>query len=255
MRIIFTLSICLFILTFSQTASSQEEVVAITRCALRPVNEIPVDISVKDNVDNAPVKKATISIIPPYRNDTLHFVADDSGVVRAKFSGIQNSYVIKITAIGYQDTCFRIVSTGKQSVLLERKSVEMPEVVIVPGIYIACERRINICRISKIKASRSIPDSSEVFNSMQVKHCKIFPNPAIKGNVVNLAINSPEKDRVVIKIFSMEGRLLQSTFASVEKGQNLLPIKTDTRWSTGTYFFQVFYAKGSVAASGKVIIQ
>jgi hypothetical protein len=254
MRIIFTLSICLFILTFSQTASSQEEVVVITRCALRPVNEIPVAFSIKDNVDNGAIKGATVSILRPYKNDTLRFAANDSGVVCAKFSELLASYTIKITAVGYEDTSFLLIRTGKHEVFLRRKPVEMQPVIIVDYVHIKCYRYSCCCsRIRGIKYSADTIEKN-VLNSFP-ENVKYFPNPGIRGGSVTVEFEAINPGSMLIRIISMDGRLVSSLPVNAIKGKNRLQVAVDSRWTAGTYIFQLIYAKGSVAASGKVIIQ
>ena len=254
MRLIFTLSICLFILTFSQTASSQEEVVVITRCTLRPVKEIPVAFSIKDNVDNGAIKGATVSSFRPYKNDTLRFAANDSGVVCAKFSELLASYTINISAVGYEDTSFLLTKTGKHEVFLRRKPVEMQPVIIVSYAQINCRRFLCCCGGVRIKKDLADNIDKNELNSFP-ENVKYFPNPGIRGGSVTVEFEAINPGSMLIRIISMDGRLVSSIPVNAIKGKNRLQVAVDSRWTAGTYIFQLIYAKGSVAASGKVIIQ
>lgn len=255
MRVIFTLSFCLlFTVAFSQK-SKEPEFVIRTSCTLRPVKEIPVHIVIKDVSDDAPVLGATVSVFRPFKGDSLHYAANDSGIVALKFPGPDDTYTLSITAVGYEDTAFILSKNALHHIRLQRKFVEIKPVIVLPGTYILCTRRIDVCRLHKIKGCK-IPAVSEITTIPTLdKSFKIFPNPASKSSTLNFEFTSQIQGKMNIRIFSVEGRQVLSTNVNAGKGQNVWRIPVDSRLPAGTYIFQLCYANGSTAASGKVIIQ
>jgi len=66
---------------------------------------------------------------------------------------------------------------------------------------------------------------------------KVVPNPVV-GNF-SLTYQSPEKDRVIIQIRDITGRLLHTLKEDVNKGQNVIYIQNLPNWNSGIYFISV----------------
>ena len=54
-----------------------------------------------------------------------------------------------------------------------------------------------------------------------------------------MTYQSPEKDRVVIEIRDITGRLLHTLREDVNKGQNVIYIQNLPNWNSGIYFISV----------------
>lgn len=254
MRIFFTLGISLIInIAYSQAENNQGIVIRTMR-TLRPVKEIPLNIVIKDINDKAPASGATVSIFRPFKKDSLHFAANDSGIVVAKFPGTEDSYTVRITSVGYQDTSFILSRNGKHDVLLRRIPVEMRPVIVVGYFLVRCHRYICCCwKTGFKKDSVGTIDKNERITSFE--SLKISPNPSSRGSSVVMQFESFNQENSVVRIFSMNGLLVRALPVTIVKGKNQLQIAIDSRWPSGTYIFQLSYAKGGIAASGKVIIQ
>jgi hypothetical protein len=66
---------------------------------------------------------------------------------------------------------------------------------------------------------------------------KIMPNP-VTGNFY-LSYHSSKEDKVTIEINDITGRLIKTLKENVNKGQNIIFIKSSPDWHTGVYFIQV----------------
>ena len=66
---------------------------------------------------------------------------------------------------------------------------------------------------------------------------KIAPNPVI--NNLSLLYHSNNDDVVTIRIKDVTGRVLQTLKESVNKGQNLIYIKSLPNWLPGVYFLSL----------------
>lgn len=253
MRIIFTLSFCLlFTVAFSQK-SKEPEFVIRTSCTLRPVKEIPVHIVIKDVSDDAPVLGATVSVFRPFKGDSLHFAANDSGIVAVKFSGPDDPYTVSISAVGYKDTSFILNRSGKHTVLLRRLPVELKPVILNSFILIRCRKYYCCCGGTRIKKD-SVAAIENTEKKSSFVNFKVFPNPSLRGTSAFIQFESLNQESGSVRIFSMNGQLVGVLPANTVKGKNQLQVNIETRWPAGTYIFQLCYANGSVAASGKVII-
>lgn len=255
MRMIFILIFCLIINTAHSQKNKVQEPVMWVKYNIHPAKGVSINIVIKDLSDNAPVYGATVSVFRPSKKDSLHFAANDSGIVVAKFPGTEDSYTVRITAVGYGDTSIILLKNAKHDVLLKRKPLELKPVVVFQGVPLRCGGYFRICRGVKIREEKvmSVIKVQEELASSAI--LKMYPNPLVKGGTVNIEFNSTVYQNVMLRIFSISGKTVSSTYISASKGLNRFHVQSDTRWPAGTYIFQLSYANGSVAASGKVIIQ
>lgn len=254
MRIIFTLGISLIInIAYSRKENSQEINIR-TMCTLRPVKEIALKIVIKDINDKAPVSGATVSIFKTFKKDSLHFAANDSGIVVAKFPVTEDSYTVRITAVGYQDTLFMLNRNGIYDVFLKRNIIEMTQVVLAQYVQYRI-RCYQLCGGVQIKQEKDVDDSVSYQNHFSDNYLKLFPNPAMKRGIINMVFNSLTSDKVLLRVCSLDGKIVHSAFFTTNVGTNRYQVQANNRWPAGTYIFQLLYANGGVAASGKVIIQ
>lgn len=66
---------------------------------------------------------------------------------------------------------------------------------------------------------------------------KVVPNPVV-GNF-SLTYTSQEKDRIIIQIRDITGRLLHTLKEEVNKGQNVIYMQNLPNWNSGIYFISV----------------
>ena len=66
---------------------------------------------------------------------------------------------------------------------------------------------------------------------------KVIPNPVVSN--FSLTYQSREKDRVIIQIRDIAGRLLHTFKEDVNKGQNVIYMQNLPNWNSGVYFISV----------------
>ncbi len=66
---------------------------------------------------------------------------------------------------------------------------------------------------------------------------KVIPNPVV--NNFSLSYMAREKDRVIIQIRDIAGRLLQTFKEDVNKGQNVIYMQNLPNWNSGVYYISV----------------
>lgn len=84
---------------------------------------------------------------------------------------------------------------------------------------------------------------------------KISPNPLAQGQTFMIDWKSKTEEKIYIKITGIDGKELMSIPVAVSKGNNRLPVNTDTNWLPGTYVVNLFDAKGKKLLSEKIVIQ
>lgn len=255
MRIYFTLGICMFLNTAFPQNNKVQEPEVVTRCTLRPVIEFPVTFTIKDQNDGSPVPRATVSVFRPDKNDSVHLVANDSGSVWVKLLGRTDKYVVSISTVGYVDTSFLVDRAGEYEIILNKHYMEIKPVVLssLPMICCRCYKKLPCYRVKHEK--RVVNEASVLTLDIQNDNFKIFPNPSLRGSSAVIEFESLNQENSQVRIFSMNGQLVKALPVSAVKGKNKLRVNIDNRWPSGTYIFQLSYAKGGIAASGKVIIQ
>ncbi len=205
---------------------------------------------IKDFLSGESVPGATVSFISRDRNDTLMYVANDSGMVLTDNLKPFVSYRVNISAIGYMPFCVEIVNKDKeQQFLLSRNIQSCREVVLTSSV--SWYR----CRLNCICYTRIVWPDSIVAKSGTVPVIKLFPNPVLKGGVVSIGINNSTEDRLIVKFLTMDGRMVFSESISGVKNNKQFRVGTDSRWPAGVYIIQLAYANGKILASDKIIIQ
>jgi Secretion system C-terminal sorting domain len=69
----------------------------------------------------------------------------------------------------------------------------------------------------------------------------LYPNPA--GNYINLAINTPAKNKVTISVINISGKILNSQIAILEPGVNTVQLTTN-RLASGNYLVRIIDETG-----------
>lgn len=83
----------------------------------------------------------------------------------------------------------------------------------------------------------------------------IYPNPVQKGQLVTIELKNKPVNRVQVKIFSLDGRLLLTRNQEAFKDHNSFAVQTDNCWVPGTYFIRILDTDGESLQTGKLVIQ
>lgn len=205
---------------------------------------------IKDSLDGRMIAGATVSFISADKKDTLMYVANDSGVVVTDKLKPLVQYEMNVSAVGYESVCDLITNIkNEQQIILRRELRTCTEVILTS---IGLVRRCGLYCICHTRVIR--PDSIGTKYSSDPL-IKLFPNPVQKGGIINIEIQNSKEDRVIVKIWALDGRLMLNKSVQGLKGASYFQLATDTRWAAGVYIIQLAYANGKILASDKVIIQ
>lgn len=64
---------------------------------------------------------------------------------------------------------------------------------------------------------------------------KLYPNPIIRGSIMQAEIISNKQQRVTIQLISMNGSKLQQYSTSLQKGNNIVDISVSKAIASGLY--------------------
>lgn len=215
---------------------------------------IPYKLFIKDKTDGNPVPGATVVFTKKSNKARINFVTNDSGYITGKDLPHTSDYTITVSAVGYAaytDGYNYKPGTGQQGIWLERE-YKLNEVVILQ--YTRLPKRTG-CPIggiySPVKPVQLINGNNDTTYRVNV-----FPNPLVKGGVLNLKTDKSAEGPVKIVIREAGGKeLLRKDMTNRTEHGVALQIKTDPRWPAGIYFLQVCCENGRILASEKIIIQ
>ena len=219
---------------------------------------------IKDSLDGSPIIGATVSFISPQnKNEKFQYVADDNGIVRTDKLSSSHCYDIIVSAVGYKTAeivfCVGKKKSGKAvEFSLGREIKNCDEVILSSTFCPRTKRSISCggwfcCGVSGINITIDSVEKEKIFPTPA--KLRIYPNPVQKGSILNFQFDNNENKEKIVRVISLDGRILLQQSFTESGGKNFFQLPTDARWSAGIYFVQLLYENGQVAASEKVIIQ
>lgn len=208
---------------------------------------------IKDLLDNSVLPGATLSFISYDKRDTIMRMADDSGRVEFNRLKSDQQYELLVSAVGYQPVKLNVVNRylKEQTILLVRYCKENEEVVLTAfGHTRRC--RCYGCYCGRIISYTADEKQMETSSNQSVT---VYPNPVRKGSFFTVAVKEVKEEKVLMKLVSLDGRMIWQQPAVPIKGTTRIQVQADSRWAAGIYFLQLSYANGKLFASEKIIIQ
>lgn len=212
---------------------------------------------IKDFLDGSTIPGATVSFISANKEDTLYFVANDSGVVVTNKLKQSTEYEMNVSAIGYSAINQQFKNGygySEINILLSRKIITCDEVVLSSMV---CPRKmISGCTLyCQVSGMYITAGSDKSIKDRIVSGFKIYPNPVQKGSAFNLQFNNEDNSDKKVRVLSTDGKTMLQQTLKTNKGNSFFKLQTDARWAAGIYFIQLVYENGRVLASDKLIIQ
>lgn len=163
-------------------------------------------------------------------------------------------YSLKVTVAGYHsfETDFKNISAAiPMEIPMEREIKECSEVEVVSYATIRC--RNVTCTVSSIcRGGWTIAGDSVTEKQFSAR---LYPNPAPRSGPVSIELDNKMPENVQIKIFSPDGKLLQSHPQKNAPAFARWTLPLNSRWVPGTYFVQITGHKGRSIRTEKLVIQ
>ncbi|MGG9964455.1 carboxypeptidase-like regulatory domain-containing protein [Ferruginibacter sp. SUN106] len=241
----------------------------------RPVNKILIEninIQIKDNATYQPIDKATV-ILKRTNSEKMDSVfTTGKGTYKLKNIYKDESYLIKITADGYQEQTMEIRidnldgSNITKQVFLEKAAVatdfkKMDSVIILSNMphKIKCTMGATSvvmgAAISEVTVERTFSDSIKSVATKITGALKISPNPVQKGNAIKLTLKLKETGVFNIRITDAAGRIVVQKQSIATTKQYIEELPTNSSWGSGIYYVSIYSSNQKMISTSNFIIQ
>ncbi len=227
-------------------------------------------IQVKDMLTGEPLIGSSIEIISiGARKDTMHFVTDTTGRVVIDKIIPGKDYQLRVSNTGYTSFVSTINSklVGKNhTVLLPSEFKTLDEVTIKAYKFSLKPNRFDYrcfsldkilcgqlrCVMAGVKI---IPETPKEIKSYQIHDFKIYPNPVLRSQKVNIELTSDDVQKISLKLFGLSGNLISTNEFMFSKGINRLSYAIDVKIGAGIYVIQLLDQRNQLIRSEKLLIQ
>ena len=180
-------------------------------------------IIVKDLLTGELLTGANVDLIPTERkSDTVHLITDSLGKVVTNKIGSGKEYELKVTNVGYKP--FRAIINTKQ--------LGKNHIVLI---------------------QRNHENLKEVEN--QFSNIKFYPNPLLHSQKVNIEVEIKEEGKVSLRLFSLDGKLIDSKEYQTLQGINKICYFMNAQLASGIYVLQLIDKNNHLAKTEKLILQ
>lgn len=225
-------------------------------------------IRVKDMLTGEILARANVDLIPiGERRDAIHLITDSSGKIMTDKIVSGKEYELEASNVGYKN--FRCIVNAKQvgrnyNVLLERNYKDLEEVKIKSSVMKSVQGRNNQAYFEGLYGSiRCLAVGVNVINSYQMNieerksmdNIKLYPNPALRNQKVQIEFVSGGNDKLTIKLFSLDGKQVGSSEYQVKKDATRISYMPNGDLTAGIYVLQIIDEKRRVIKTDKLIIQ
>jgi len=138
----------------------------------------------------------------------------------------------EVTVIGYGTTQGKVVTTGS---------------VMISGDTTSC---VKLTTLEKIK--RNINDWTP---DAWKKDVKIYPNPVMRGNSIQIKLNLPQEGEYRLELLSTAGQIMQVQPLFMQTKEQQIDLYTQTKWSAGIYYVRISSPKSKKVFEAKVMLQ
>ena len=108
------------------------------------------------------------------------------------------------------------------------------------------------CSIGGVRVSRdkNVNEKENAFSNI-----KLYPNPVLRSQKVNVELESVKEGKINLKLFSLDNRLINSKEYQVRGGKIKISYFMNTRLASGIYILQIFDESNHLVKAEKLIIQ
>ncbi len=183
----------------------------------------------------------------------LTLQADSLGKVEINTLGATDS--MKFSAVGYQPLTISLADIAETVRLT--KHISVLEEVTVHGYGTTTGLMVMAGGISytRVEKAGSLKDTLRNLISSPDNQVMIYPNPAKKGNAINLSLALRKAGSYQIAFLDVDGRQLfqQNLLATSNKERQQLTIPVS--WASGMYFVKIVDERNKTIATAKFVVE
>jgi len=204
-------------------------------------------IIVKDAETGERLPSATVEF-SEMQGERTRLIADSAGGVITNKIESGKQYELRVSSIGYKSFTATVntkVLKTNYTVLLQKDHRELMEVVVSSIVcHTICRRWIRCIKIStrqQIAANQG--------------RIKIYPNPVLRSQKINLEFESQKVEKITVRLFSIDGKLVSSGEYRFDNGINRISYPINSWIPAGVYSFQLTDQDGRLINTEQLIIQ
>lgn len=144
-------------------------------------------------------------------------------------------------------------SDGAIIITTKKTKVKSLDTVVVNSGYGAKRKLVTGTMNGTIKVINT--EANNHSENKLISNFKIFPNPAQKGNSINLSLKLKEAGQYRIQIADATARIILQRQANVPAKEYTEQLRVDDRWSSGVYFINIFNNKNQLISKASFIVQ
>ena len=107
----------------------------------------------------------------------------------------------------------------------------------------------------KNNSSKPIQIIQEIIKGAYSNDLKVYPNPIVKGQSINIEFISQQSTNAAIRLLASDGKTMFQKEVIIENGPQHLTLSTDSKWAAGSYFMQLIFGQGKLVLQKQIIIQ
>ena len=213
---------------------------------------------IKDDQTQFPVGFATVRV----KGSELSVAADEQG--QFEWPSVKNGQelVLVISAVGYETREVTITkeSKGLQEITLTPEADELKAVEVrgYSGRKVCTDMVGSVVMVTKVplkeQVLRSVKDTLQSWLPMK-REITVYPNPAVKGNQVNLRLDLPKTGTYRLELLDASGRIVHAQQIQVAQPSQVASIPTQSIWSAGIYWLRLSNAADKKIYQTKVMLQ
>ena len=210
---------------------------------------------VVDATNGKPVEGASIFI----KAKSTGTVADSAGNFQLSIHKLQPMELV-ISAIGFETQTIVVdKSTGWQhiKVLMQPSATTLGEVEIVAWPTIRCGSRMGaVSIIKKVTITDTVKRTiNNLIPAAIKKDVKVFPNPVIRGNNVQLSLALKQAGEYKLELMDAAGKVMMVQAIQMPDAVRNISIPTHAGWSAGVYWVRISGQHVKNVYQGKVLIK
>lgn len=228
----------------------------------RPVTKIAIVITtkadqhtiiIKDAETGMPIPAATVEIkSEETKNDKTYLIADSNGKIITTKTGSGKEYWLRVSSVGYKNFTSIVntnISTANDTIRLEKDRKLLDEIVLASTV---CMRTIRYagkgCKILR-------EEKNKIEFKGQIIPKKIYPNPVLRSQKINLELIMKDERKIILKLFSLDGKLVGSKEYRSIIGINRFNYTIPASITAGIYSVQIIDRDNQLIKMEKMIVQ
>lgn len=214
---------------------------------------------VYDAVSNEPIQSASIEVWGTTSGTAANALGNFALPVNKK-----PPVILKVSAVGYKIQTVVASRNNWQNIvvhLLPQADTLAPVQVTGYGSVMGkvamrySEIKDTVCTKPDSTARKIVNTVSNWLPALVKKDVKVYPNPVVRGNVIQAALNLQQPGNYKLELLNMAGQVMQVQPVTLLSKQQTIAIPTQSDWSAGIYWIRISAPASNNVYKEKVLIQ